>query len=133
MTIDPQRMVTELAITELYTLTPDTAATSALRMAMDQKVDYMLVLDQGTLVGLVGKGDIACPHPHDTVNRYMATPVLCIAPTTTVREALQIMDEQKVSCLPIVTGTFLVGMVTRDHLEGKTPKPADHIEVRAPN
>ena len=43
----------------------------------------------------------------------MSSPVLCIGPDTTLEEAAQIMGEQEVSCLPVVTGAFLVGIVTR--------------------
>ena len=46
----------------------------------------------------------------------MSSPVLCIGPETTLQEAAQIMCEQQVSCLPVVTGAFLVGIVTRDAL-----------------
>jgi hypothetical protein len=43
----------------------------------------------------------------------MSSPVLCIGPDTTLEEAAQIMCEQGVSCLPVVTGAFLVGIITR--------------------
>ena len=43
----------------------------------------------------------------------MSSPVLCIGPDTTLEEAAQIMCEQEISCLPVVTGAFLVGIITR--------------------
>jgi predicted transcriptional regulator len=47
------------------------------------------------------------------VGECMSSPVLCIGPETTIDEAAQIMVEHDVSCLPVVTGAFLVGIVTR--------------------
>jgi hypothetical protein len=46
----------------------------------------------------------------------MTSPVLCITPDTTLQEAVDIMGAHDVECLPVVTGAFLVGIVTRDAL-----------------
>ena len=46
----------------------------------------------------------------------MRTPVLCIAPETTLDEATELMDEHGVSCLPVVDGSELIGLVTREGL-----------------
>ena len=74
------------------------------------------MLENGTLAGIVCKDDLRFAARNALVSECMSSPVLCIAPDTTLREAAQIMIEQNVSCLPVVTGTFLVGMVTRDAL-----------------
>ena len=108
--------VAEVMGTELYTLTPDTVVASARRLAFDNGIDHLLVLENGTLAGIVCKDDLRFAARTALVSECMSSPVLCIAPDTTLREAAQIMIEQNVSCLPVVTGTFLVGMVTRDAL-----------------
>ena len=108
--------VAEVMGTELYTLTPDTVVASARRLAFDNGIDHLLVLDNGTLAGIVCKDDLRFAARTSLVGECMSSPVLCIGPDTTLREAAQIMVEQGVSCLPVVTGTFLVGMVTRDAL-----------------
>ena len=46
----------------------------------------------------------------------MSSPVLCIGPDTTLRDAVDIMAENNIGCLPVVTGAFLVGMVTLEAL-----------------
>src|SRR4029079_5012827 len=123
--------VAEVMGTELYTLTPDTVVASARRLAFDNGIDHLLVLENGTLAGIVCKDDLRFAARNALVSECMSSPVLCIAPDTTLREAAQIMIEQNVSCLPVVTGTFLVGMVTRDALataglggEGRDQVPA---------
>ena len=108
--------VAEVMGTELYTLTPDTVVASARRLAFDNGIDHLLVLENGTLAGIVCKDDLRFAARNSLVSECMSSPVLCIGPDTTLREAAQIMVEQGVSCLPVVTGTFLVGMVTRDAL-----------------
>ena len=129
--------VAEVMGTELYTLTPDTVVASARRLAFDNGIDHLLVLENGTLAGIVCKDDLRFAARNALVSECMSSPVLCIAPDTTLREAAQIMIEQDVSCLPVVTGTFLVGMVTRDALataglgqEGREHRAGDLRGVR---
>ena len=105
--------VAEVMGTELYTLTPDTVVASAKRLAIENGIDHLLVLDNGTLAGIVCKEDLRNAARDALVAECMSSPVLCIGPETTLEEAAQIMAEQDVSCLPVVTGAFLVGMVTR--------------------
>lgn len=108
--------VAEVMGTELYTLTPDTVVASARRLAFDNGIDHLLVLDNGTLTGIVCREDLRTAERNAFVGECMSSPVLCIGPDTTLDEAAQIMSEQHVSCLPVVTGAFLVGIVTRDAL-----------------
>jgi CBS domain-containing protein len=124
--------VAEVMGTELYTLTPDTVVASARRLAFDNGIDHLLVLDNGTLAGIVCKDDLRHASRDALVGECMSSPVLCIPPDTTLEEAAQIMIEQDISCLPVVTGAFLVGMITRSALamvglgegEGTTGKQA---------
>jgi len=123
--------VAEVMGTELYTLTPDTVVASARRLALDNGIEHLLVLDNGTLAGIVCKEDLRHAARDALVAECMSSPVLCIAPDTTLAEAAQIMIEQTVSCLPVVTGAFLVGMVTRSALAtvGLTGAPGGGREV----
>jgi len=123
--------VAEVMGTELYTLTPDTVVASAQRLAFDNGVDHLLVLENGTLAGIICKEDLRLASRDSLVGECMSSPVLCIGPETTLDEAAQIMVEHDVTCLPVVTGAFLVGMVTRDALAtvGLADAPADGSEV----
>src|SRR3954468_20486425 len=105
--------VAEVMGTELYTLTPDTVIASAQRLAFDNGVEHLLVLENGTLAGIICKEDLRLASRDSLVGECMSSPVLCIGPETTLDEAAQIMVEHEVSCLPVVTGAFLVGIVTR--------------------
>jgi CBS domain-containing protein len=108
--------VTEVMGTELFTLTPDTVVASAQRLAFDNGIDHLLVLDGGTLTGIVCGEDLRTAARDSLVGEFMTSPVLCISPETTLDEAAEIMEEHGVSCLPVVTGTSLVGIVTREVL-----------------
>ena len=50
--------VAEIMGTELYTLTPDTVVASAKRLARENGIEHLLVLDNGTLTGIVCGEDL---------------------------------------------------------------------------
>ena len=121
--------VSEVMGTELYTLTPDTAVASARRLALDNGVEHLLVLEKGTLAGIVCGADLRAASRDSLVGECMSSPVLCIGPETTLAEAIEIMTENNVGCLPVVTGHYLVGIVSRNALatvgltDENTPEP----------
>jgi CBS domain-containing protein len=112
--------VAEVMGTELFTLTPDTVVASARRLAWGSGVRHLLVLDGGTLTGIVSDEDLRTAARDALIGELMRSPVLCIAPETTLDEASELMDEHGVSCLPVVEGSELVGMVTREALASLT-------------
>lgn len=112
-TVQAESCVAEVMGTRWFTLSPDTAASAALRLATDKHVSHFLVVQDGGLTGIVCDSDLQSAGNGKLVVDCMTSPVLCIGPETTVEEATGIMEENEVGCLPVVTGTFLVGMVTR--------------------
>jgi CBS domain-containing protein len=129
--------VAEVMGTELFTLTPDTVVASALRLASARRIRHFLVIEDGSLTGIVCQSDLRQARESSLVSGCMKSPVLCIGPDTTVKDAVDIMDQNEVGCLPVVTGTFLVGMITRDRLSKLTGKPATRsliasVEIEAP-
>lgn len=109
--------VAEIMGTDLFTVTPDTAVAAALRLAASKRITHFLVIDEGNLTGIVCQSDLQLARKETLVSQCMTTPVLCISPETTIEEAAGIMQENAVGCLPVVTGTFLVGMVTRQEVK----------------
>ncbi len=114
--VDDSSCVAEVMGTELFTLTPDTMVGSALRLASTRRIHHFLVIEDGSLAGIVAQRDLQEARETTFVGACMKSPVLCVAPDTTVEEARDIMEENEVGCLPVVTGTFLVGMLTRERL-----------------
>lgn len=123
------RCVAEVMGTDLFTLTPDTVVASALRLAGAKEIHHFLVIEDGSLAGIVCETDLVQARGGSLVRTCMKSPVLCISPETTVDEAADIMSENAVGCLPVVTGTFLVGVVTRDRVEELTGKNTHKVET----
>jgi len=114
--VDLSCCVAEVMGTDLFTLTPDTVVASALRLASTKRIDHFLVIEDGNLTGIVCQNDLKQARQTTLIGDCMTSPVLCIGPETTLGEAVSIMDENAVGCLPVITGAFLVGMITRDRL-----------------
>src|SRR5919201_2374166 len=114
--MDASCCVAEVMGTELFTLTPDTVVGSALRLAAHKRIHHFLVIEDGSLTGIVCQADLQQARTSAMVGECMSSPVLCIGPETTLKEAADIMQENSVGCLPVVTGAFLVGVITRDKL-----------------
>jgi CBS domain-containing protein len=114
--MDASCCVAEVMGTELFTLTPDTVVGSALRLAAVKRIHHFLVIEDGSLTGIVCQADLQQARTSALVGECMSSPVLCIGPETTLKEAADIMQENAVGCLPVVTGAFLVGVITRDKL-----------------
>jgi CBS domain-containing protein len=117
--------VAEVMGTEMFTLTPETAVSSARRLVLENDVHHMLVLENGTLAGIVCRDDLRFADRNARVGDCMSSPVLCITPDTTLQEAVDLMGANDVDCLPVVTGAFLVGIVTREALETANIFPSE--------
>lgn len=127
--LDGSCCVAEVMGTELFTLTPDTVVGSALRLATAKRVRHFLVIEEGSLTGIVCQEDLRLARESALVGECMSSPVLCIGPETTLKEAADIMVENAVSCLPVVTGAFLVGVITREKLDGMGVPVQPEVEM----
>jgi predicted transcriptional regulator len=130
--MDASCCVAEVMGTELFTLTPDTVVGSALRLAANKRIHHFLVIEEGSLTGIVCQADLQQARTSAMVGECMSSPVLCIGPETTLKEAADIMQENAVGCLPVVTGAFLVGVITRDKLERMGVESEDELEAPEP-
>ena len=126
--VDASCCVAEVMGTDLFTVTPDTVVGSALRLATARHIHHIFVIEGGNLTGIVCETDLKQARVSSLVSACMKSPVLCIGPETTVSEAADIMKENEVGCLPVVTGAFLVGMVTRDRISDITDDGQTEVE-----
>lgn len=87
-----------------------------------KKIRYMPVENQeGVLIGLI-TSRIILRHfirtkdsklkSFTTVEEIMIKNPVCIGPSETIMRAMEIMQEHKVGCLPVVSGKELVGIIT---------------------
>ncbi len=115
------------------TATPDMSIAEASNLMKQEKVHRLPVLDKDKkLVGLITEKDIlyASPSPasslsiHEmayllsklTVKKLMSKNVVTINKDTTVEEAARMMVDQDLSCLPVLEGDKLIGIVSKSDM-----------------
>jgi len=108
--------VAEVMGTDLSTLTAESSVASARRLIASSGNDHLIVLQDGALAGIVSDRDLRAADRDARVADCMTSPVVCISADTTLQEAVDIMGDNDVDCLPVVTGAYIVGLVTREAL-----------------
>ncbi len=116
-----QIKVEEFMTTDLFTVQKDDIIEFVAEMMDWRKTRYTAVENKnGELVGLITqrlllryliknpilKGKVT------TVNDIMLTKPFTISPEKSIMDALEVMRENKVGCLPVVKGKELIGMIT---------------------
>ena len=123
------RFVRDLMTEEVVTFSPlDNLADLADRMA-DEHIRHAPIVDrEGDLVGLVTERDLArfafadSPDAPLSVERdvlgrkrvreIMGTEIDTLEPDASLREAAELLLENKIGCIPIVEGSRVVGILT---------------------
>ena len=115
--------------TDLVTVTPDTTLVQARDIIAEKQIKHLLVVDKNEeLIGIISDRDLkqswASPatalSAHElnyllvklTVEMIMIKKIITIPPGTTVERAAQIMQETRISALPVVDDKKLVGIIT---------------------
>ncbi len=116
MTVDP------------VSVSPDDNFHQAMHTLRKRGVRHLPVLEKGRLVGIVVEKDLLTnqPSPATTLSLYeiyslletlrvrqiMSRPVITVEGDCPLEEAARIMVEHKISCLPVMDGEKLVGIIT---------------------
>jgi len=122
-----------MRVRDLMTEAPLTAPRSmpvldARRLMDDKRIRHLLVVEHGTLVGIVTDRDIRLNMPSPatslsvwelnhllarlTVGEVMTASVIVVEPDRDARAAAALLVEEKIGALPVVDGERLVGIVT---------------------
>jgi acetoin utilization protein AcuB len=113
--------------------TPDMSIPDAKAKMKAEKVHRLPVLDEDRrLVGVISEKDIllAAPSPASTLSTYESNYLLSrlkvkdimsrnphtITKETTIEEAVRLMVENDLSCLPVMEDGFLIGIVSKSDL-----------------
>jgi acetoin utilization protein AcuB len=121
--------------TNLVTVPPDTVLKKANDLIAEKRINHLLVVDQnGELLGIVSDRDLkkfsASPATtlsvHElnyllsqmTVEMIMAKKIITITPGTTIERAALIMQENRISALPVISDEKLIGIITTTDVMG---------------
>ena len=122
-----KRMTSPLVI-----VSPTLSIMDALAMMNREKIRHMPVVDKYKLIGIVTKNDLLNASPSKattltmweinsllakiTIKDVMSSPVITTTEDTPIEEAARIMVDNQISCLPVMRGNELVGIITETDL-----------------
>ncbi|HWR21702.1 MAG TPA: CBS domain-containing protein [Verrucomicrobiae bacterium] len=124
--------LSEIMNRTLVTVDTHASLRQAQRILDRRNIRHLFVMDGKRLVGIVTDRDLRKAAPSSKspltasereefmdelkVVEIMLRKLITASPSTTVREAAQVMIREKIGCLPVVEGKTLVGIVTETDL-----------------
>jgi CBS domain-containing protein len=104
---------------QVFSISPESTVLDALRLMAEKNVGALLVLSDGTLVGILSERDVARnvaqrhPFSLDTPLREIMTPEpIAITEETELDECMRLMTVHQVRHLPVLAGKTLAGVVS---------------------
>lgn len=118
--VRPEAIAREVMAFPVDTIGPECTIEEARRRILDTHHSCLPILEEGQLIGLVTKRDVAKAVHHglgkSSVVRCMSPDVVTAAPETSLFQLQQLMAEHKIGHVPIVENGHLVGIVSRTDL-----------------
>ncbi|MFZ5468095.1 MAG: CBS domain-containing protein [Myxococcota bacterium] len=128
----------EIMTTDVQTASPNDDAEQAFHKMRVQRIRHLVVQEDRRIVGILSQRDLGGPKGASqrrgtTVGEWMSPAAVTASPTTTVRQAANLLRARTIGCLPVVEGGKLVGIVTlTDLLDllGRGGEPAARLSGR---
>jgi CBS domain-containing protein len=122
--------------TEVFSVAPQDSVLRAIEVMATRHVGALLVMDQGSLIGIISERDYARKvilknrSSHDTsVSDIMTSPPVSVTPEDTVHRCMEIMTAGRFRHLPVVKGGRVVGMLSiGDLVKAVIQEQTEHIE-----
>ena len=104
---------------QIFSVAPTDSVLRAIEIMAERHIGALLVLQQGSLLGIVSERDYARKvilknrSSHDTpVSDIMTSPALTVTPVDTIHHCMQVMTEHRFRHLPVMESGRVVGMLS---------------------
>jgi CBS domain-containing protein len=122
--------------TEVFSVTPQDSVLHAIEVMATRHVGALLVMNQGSLVGIISERDYARKvilknrSSHDTpVGDIMTSPAISVTPEDTVHHCMERMTEGRFRHLPVVKNGRVLGILSiGDLVKAVIQEQTEHIE-----
>jgi len=117
--VDAVRLVLKQKGQSIWYVSPDSCVYDAIEMMAEKYVGALLVVSEGTLVGVVSERDYARKvilqgksSKQTQVKEIMTSPAIFVTPEQTVEDSMRIMTEKHIRHLPVVENGAILGVVS---------------------
>jgi CBS domain-containing protein len=122
--------------TEVFSVSPHDSVLRAIEVMATRHVGALLVMNQGSLVGIISERDYARKvilknrSSHDTpVGDIMTPSPISVTPEDTVHHCMQLMTDGRFRHLPVVKAGRVAGMLSiGDLVKAVIQEQTEHIE-----
>jgi len=117
--VDPVRLILKQKDQNIWYISPDACVYDAIEMMAEKYVGALLVVSEGTLVGVVSERDYARKvilqgksSKQTQVKEIMSSPAIYLTPEQTVEDSMRIMTDKHIRHLPVVEAGTILGVVS---------------------
>lgn len=126
----------EIMTTQVVTIDVDEPASAAWSQMERKRIRHLLVTEDGRLAGVLSERDLggrsgASVRRNQTVRELMTPQVASAKPTTTLREAANLMRGRLIGSLPVMEDGRVVGIVTATDVLEELGRGSSRPTVRA--
>ena len=109
--------VSDVMSRDVQCVRPNISVTEAKDVMRRKRIHHLVVTDANRIVGVLSERDAGgrrgpAKGLEQTVADLMTTPAVTVEPTTTVRQAANVMRGRSIGCLVVVKSGRAVGIVT---------------------
>ncbi|HXX31618.1 MAG TPA: CBS domain-containing protein [Myxococcaceae bacterium] len=116
--------VHEVMTSPVHSVGATTSLADASETMRVHRVHHLLVVDGRRVLGVLSARDLL-GRPPGAVETAMSAPVVSVSPTTTIRQAANLLRGHGVGCIPVLEAGRPVGMVTVSDLLELVGRGAD--------
>lgn len=121
---------------QVFSVGPTDSVLRAIEIMATRHIGALLVMNQGTLLGIISERDYARKvilkkrsSSDTTVEEIMSAPAVTVSPQDTVRHCMELMTEGRFRHLPVVHAGRVVGMLSiGDLVKAVIDEQRDQIE-----
>jgi acetoin utilization protein AcuB len=123
--------VRDVMSTQVVTAAADTTAAEARAMLETNRIQHLVVVDGGRIVGMLSDSDLNRSDDEVTISTLMNRHIPAISPAMTLRAAAGKLNGTDAGCLPVLDGEALLGVVTASDLVRALAKGATRLAIAA--
>lgn len=132
--------VSDVMSTDVVVARINEPLSDAVYRMLEKNVGCIVVTDGPLVAGIITKGDVlrkafllGLDAREVSAKRVMSSPVVTTTPDTSLEEASKILSANKISKLPVLKGSKLVGVITSTDIIGAEPMQVAYLQelVRA--